>query len=151
MIQLDIKIEIILYIFYSIWELDIAIIKKAHNRNSVSNFAFIATCSISSEGQQTGPLYIFIKWVDDQIKTDTEEWTPTANSSNFLVLKYFSRNIKAVVNIVGLPQEISKTGISGGFEFVSSKRSNIGENLGISILNTVNFSSINCNSKKNLR
>ena len=49
-----------------------------------------------TEGQHTGPsLFTFTftlnKWVNDQIKTDTEEWTPGAiYYSNLLVSLYIS-------------------------------------------------------------
>ena len=42
-------------------------------------------------------------WMNNQIKTDTEEWTPTVNSTNLLALSYFIPNIIAVVNIQVLP------------------------------------------------
>ena len=97
MIQLNIKIEIFLYIFESIWDLYVAIIMKANQYNSVFNIAINTTSSFFYESQHTGPLYIFIMWVDDQIKTNPEEWTPTVNCSNFLVCSYFSPNFKTVI------------------------------------------------------
>ena len=47
--------------------------------------------------------------------------------------------------------KVSVTRIGCWFEVVSSKHSNIGESPGISILHTVNLSSINCNSEINLK
>ena len=45
-----------------------------------------------------------VNWMNDQIKTDTEEWTPAVNFSNLLVLFYFGPNIKSVVNMKILPE-----------------------------------------------
>ena len=152
MIQLDIEEkEIILNIVKSIRELDVAaktiLIMKEKDRNSVSNFAFITECLISSESKQHSPC----EWVNGKIKTDTEEWTPTVNGSNFIVIQYFGYNIKAVVNMKVLPQQIFIAGICSWLEFISSKHSNIGECFGISVFNTVSLFSINCNSEINLK
>ena len=88
-----------------------------------------------------------VKWMNDQIKTYTKEWTPGLNISNFFVPSYFSPNIKAVVNMKVLPDQVSVTGIRCWLEFVSSKHSDMSKYHGISILYTVNLSTINSNSE----
>ena len=103
-IQLNHEKEIISCIDKSIWELDVVMhIIKEKGWNSISNFAQITECPISSESQEAGPYKGWWEGVNDQIETDTEEWTPTVNCSNLLVLLYFSPNIKAVVNMKVLP------------------------------------------------